>query len=278
MSGRSGLKVFMSVDMEGISGIVHGSQTSRDQHDYEKGRALMVGDVNAAIEGVLAFGDAEIVVADGHGGMMNMQPEDLHEAAVLVRGRPKPLSQVAGMDETYDAALFVGYHSKKGTKHGVMSHTYSGASVERLTVNGIELGETAMNAAIAGHYGVPLVFVAGDVATTLEAKELSEDIEVAAVKEAIGRTAAKCLHPDVAHELITEGVARALKKKVEPFTFEPPITVQIRFTGAKRADAAAFIPTAERLDGKTIRFKTDDYITAFHAFIASVLCAQAVSR
>jgi len=182
MSGKSELKVFISVDMEGISGIVHSIQTSRDQPDYEKGRALMVGDVNAAIMGVLALGKAEIVVSDGHGSMTNLQPEELHENSVLVRGSPKPLTQMAGIDRGFDAALFIGYHSKRGTKRGTLDHTISGRTVDSITINGLEVGETAINAAIAGYHEVPLVFISGDRAVTEEAEEIIPGIVTVAVK------------------------------------------------------------------------------------------------
>lgn len=280
MSGRAGLKVFISVDMEGISGIVHGSQTGRDQHDYEKGRALMVGDVNAAIEGVLAFGDAEIVVADGHGGMMNMQPEDLHEAAVLVRGRPKPLSQVEGVNRSFDAAIFIGYHSMKGTPHGILSHTFSSRAIDYLKVNGREIGETAMNAAIAGYHGVSLIFVSGDLAVTKEALALNPNIVTVAVKEAVSRTAAKCLHPTRARALIKSGVTEALRKResIEPFIFHPPIEMLVKFASSLMADGVEFMPSAERIDGRTVRFVLEDYLKAFGAFRASVEIADAVSK
>ena len=279
MSGKSKLKVFISVDMEGISGIVHSNQTSRDQHDYEKGRALMVGDVNAAIEGALAHGDAEIVVADGHGWMKNIQPEDINEAAVLVRGTPKPLSQLAGIDESFDAALFIGYHSMKGTLHGVLSHTFSGRAINSLKVNGREIGETAMNAAIAGHFGVPLVFVSGDLAVTKEAEALDPNITTVAVKEAVARTAARCIHPKRARELIKRGVKEALEKRdsIRPFTFQPPIEVLVEYSNALMADAVEFMPTAQRVDGRTIRFVLDDYLKAFGAFRASAYIANAVT-
>lgn len=274
------MKVFISVDMEGISGIVHGSQTGRDQPDYEKGRVLMVGDVNAAIEGVLALGEAEIVVSDGHGGMKNIQPEDLHEAAVLVRGRLKPLSQMAGIDSSFDAALFIGYHSMKGTLHGVLSHTFSGRTIDSLTVNGMEIGETAMNAAIAGYHGVPLVFVSGDLAVTKEAHVLNPNMVTVAVKEAVARTAAKCIHPKKARELVKKGVTEALKKRksIEPFTFKPPIEMLVKYANSLIADAVELMPSAERVDGRTIRFVLDDYLNTFGAFRASVEIASAVSR
>ena len=279
MSEKTSLKVFISVDMEGISGIVDGSMTGRDQPDYQKGRALMVGDVNAAIEGVLALGEAEIVVSDGHGSMTNIEPQELNRAAALVRGTPKPLSQMAGIDGSFDVAMFIGYHSMKGTLHGVLSHTFSGRAIESLRINGMEVGETAMNAAIAGYHGVPLVFVSGDLAVTREAKALNPEIEVVAVKEAVSRTAAKCLNPAKARELIKETVTKALKKRksIEPFTFEPPIEVLVRFTNAGMADAVGFMPSAERVDGKTIRFVQDNYLKAFGAFRASVYIAGAVS-
>jgi len=274
------LKVIISVDMEGISGIVDGSMTGRDKHDYGKGRALMVADVNAAIDGILEVDpEAEIVVSDAHGGMINIEPEELNEAAVLVRGTPKPLTQMAGVDDSFDAAMFVGYHSKKGTLHGILSHTISGRTIESITINGMEVGETAINAAIAGYHGVPLVFVAGDLAVAKEAKALNPEIEVATVKEAVGRTAAKCLHPAKARALIKENVARALKKhkSIKPFTFKPPIEAHVRYTYARMADAVVFMPSAERLDGKTIRFVQDDYLKAFGAIRASIFIAGAVS-
>jgi D-amino peptidase len=274
------MKVFISVDMEGISGITDGTMTSRDQPDYEKGRALMVKDVNACIEGVLVAGPAEITVCDGHGGMNNINPEDLNPAATLVRGSPKPQSQTAGLDSSYDACIFVGYHSRKGTLRGVLSHTYSGASIESLHINGVEAGETAMNAGIAGHHGVPLIMVTGDQAVAAEAKSLSPDIETAVVKTAIGRRAAECLHPEKARQLIRDTATKAVKKhrRVKPITYAAPVTYTIRFTDATRADAASFIPGARRLDGKTIELTALDYITAYHGFIAAVLCAQAASQ
>jgi len=273
------LKIFISVDMEGISGIVDGTMLSRTKGDYEKGRALMTKDVNAAIEGILSVGPAEITVCDAHGGMNNILPEAIHHEAVLVRGRPKPQSQMAGIDASYDGCVFIGYHAKKGTRDGLLSHTYSGSSIESLHINGVEVGETAMNAGIAGYYEVPLIFVAGDAAVTRETLELNGNIEVVAVKEAISRVAAKCIHPEIARKMIKKGVAKAIRKraKIDPHRVPPPVNFVIRFTDAKRADAASFIPSAERLNGKTIRIIHEDYIKVYHGFLAAVACATAFS-
>ena len=272
------MNVFISVDMEGISGIVDSNMTGRDKVEYEKGRSLMVADVNAAIDGVLSLGEAEIVVSDAHGGMKNINPEDLNNAAVLIRGSPKPLTQMAGINDSFDAVLFLGYHSKKGTLHGILSHTISGRTIESIKINGLEVGETAINAGIAGYYGVPVVFVAGDRAVTEEASNLITDIEVVSVKEAISRTAAKCLHPEKARALIREGVIRALRKMgaIKPFKFEAPIKILVRYTTATMADAVEFMPSAERIDGKTIRFVQGNYLKAFGALRASIYIAQAL--
>jgi D-amino peptidase len=275
------MKFFISVDMEGISGIVDGSMISSQQHNYENGRKLMASDVNAAIKGILETDpEAEITVCDAHASMNNINPKDLNKVAKLVRGTPKPQSQLATLDETYDACLFIGYHSKKGTMEGILSHTKSSLNIESLHVNDVEVGETQLNAGVAGHYGVPLIFVSGDQATCREAKQIHQGIITVAVKEAIGRTAAICLHPEKAGELITEGSKEAIKhlNEIPPHKVPVPVKLTIRFTDSKRADAAALIPTTERLDGKTIKLTAPDYITAYHGFIATVLCGTAVSN
>jgi D-amino peptidase len=276
--GGIGMKIFISVDMEGISGIVDSSQTDRDHKEFDKARALMAADVNAAIDGILELGQAEIIVSDGHGKMINIEPEALNENAVLVRGTPKPLSQMAGIDSSFDATIFIGYHSMKGTQNGILSHTFSSKTIESLKINGKEAGETMINAAITGYYGVPLVFVSGDLAVTREAKALIPEIEAVVVKEAISRKAAKCLHPQKARKLIKETVTRALerRKSIEPFLFKPPIEFDVRYTNAGMADAVEFMPSAKRIDGKTIRFILDDYLEAFGAFRASIYIAFAI--
>jgi D-amino peptidase len=278
LSGEVGLKIFISVDMEGISGIVDRDHTSGDGADYQKGRALMAGDVNASIEGILEVGEAEIVVSDGHGGMKNIEPEALKEPAVLVRGSPKPLTQMAGIGEGFDAAIFIGYHSKKGTQQGILSHTISGRTIDSVTINGMESGETAINAAIAGYHGVPLVFVSGDIAVTKEAKDLKPEIVTVAVKEGVARTAAKCINPKKAREMIREGVANAIRKRdsIKPFKFKSPIEIKVKYANASMADAVEFMPSAERINGRTIRFIQVDYLKAFGALRASISIAGTV--
>ena len=160
-----------------------------------------------------------------------------------------------------------------------MSHTYSGANIESLHVSDTEVGETQLNAGIAGHHGVPLIMLAGDQATCREAKQINPNITTAEVKRAIGRTAADCFHPEKAHDLIREAAKKAVQNTAEinPHVVTTPVTFTIRFTDARRADAAALIPTTKRIDGKTIQLTTPDYITAYHGFIAAVLCGTTAS-
>ncbi|MCX6649505.1 MAG: M55 family metallopeptidase [Candidatus Bathyarchaeota archaeon] len=161
-------RVFISIDMEGISSIVDWTHVDRDHAEYGYYRKMMAGDLNAAIEGALAAGAKEIVVSDAHGGMRNLQPEDVNEAAYLIRGSPKPDSMMEGIDDGhYDAVLFVGYHSMVGTENGILAHTIAGSTVDGVIINGRETGEFGMNAALAGWHGVPSVFLAGDAAACL---------------------------------------------------------------------------------------------------------------
>ena len=279
MSKKSDLKVFISVDMEGISGIVDWSMVGDDPVEYAIGRSLMVGDVNAAIEGILEVSEAKILVSDAHGAERCIHPEELHEAAIHVRGSPKPITQMTGISRDFDAALFLGYHAKKGTKHGTMDHTIYPNIIDSITINGLEVGETGINAAIAGYYGVPLIFLAGDLAVTKEAQGIIPNITTIAVKEAVGRYAAMCIHPKKSREMIREGVKEALKKRelVKPFTFKSPIEARVKYVSTEMADAVEFMRTVERIDGRTIKFVFDDYIKAFRAVRSSIWIASAVS-
>jgi len=280
MLKKDDLRVFMSVDMEGISGIVDWSQVGSDPVEYSKGRSLMAGDVNAAIEGILDVSDAQIMVSDAHGAERCIHPEDLHEKAIHVRGSPKPITQMTGISQDFDVAFFLGYHPKKGTKHGILDHTIYGSIIDNITINGLEVGETAINAAIAGYYNVPLIFISGDLAVTKEAKGIIPNIVTVSVKEAVGRNAAKCIHPKKARELIRKGVKEALKIRdsVKPFTFKSPIEALVKYVSTEMVDAVDFMPSAERIDGRTVKFVLSDYIKAFRAVRSSIWIASAVSR
>jgi len=263
---------FISIDMEGISGIVGGGMTGSDPKEYEVGRRLMAGDLNAAIEGALEAGAEEIVVSDAHGWMTNIQPEEVHEAAHLIRGSPKPDLMMSGISDGFDAALYVGYHAMKGTENGVLAHTISGGTVDGVFINGRETGEFGLNAALAGWHGVPSVFIAGDAAVAAEARSFVPNIRAAVVKWGVSRVAAKCLHPKRARALIKRTVTEALANtgSIEPFRVEEPVEVKLRFVNSTMADAAAVLPYVERVDGRTVKAVFSNYPESTRGLLAAI--------
>lgn len=268
------MKVLISVDMEGISGVVTGDHTSSSHKEYERFRKLMTAEANAAVEGALAGGATQIVVNDSHGGMTNILIEELNPAAELISGSPKPFGMMQGIGPDADAVFFVGYHGASGTGAAVLEHTWSGRVVEA-RLNGRTVGETGLNAALAGAYGAPVVLVTGDTAVTEEARALLGEIETVAVKDGVTRTAARCLHPEVACQRIREVAERALKLKGAPFVVPPPITVQVVFHRALHADMAELVPGSRRVDGRTVEWTGEDMPTVYKTFRAMVSLAFA---
>ncbi len=272
-------KVFISIDMEGISTIVSWPEVDRNNSEYAHTRKLMAGDLNAAIEGVLEAGAKEIVVSDAHGGMRNLRPEEVNEAAYLIRGSPKPNSMMEGIDESFDAALYVGYHSMKGTENGIRAHTISGRTVQNIWINGRETGEFGLNSALAGRYGVPSVFLAGDYAAAREADAFVPGITTATVKWGVGRYSAKCLHHKKAAKLIKKRVKQALSKNFPaPRVVDSPIEIKIRFTTSTQADVANLIPSLKRINGTTMKGVYSDYQIALNALRASITMAGSAER
>lgn len=266
------MKVLISADMEGITGVVSDDQVSRSGKDYDRARLLMTHEVNAAIRGAIAGGATEIIVNDSHSTMRNIILEELHPEAQLITGSPKPLSMMQGVDEDVDCAFFVGYHARKGTDCGILDHTYSGATVVRYLVNGVEYGETGQNALIASAYGVPVVLVAGDRAVTEEAKNLLGNIETVAVKEGYGRYAAKTLHPSKSHALIEAAAKRAVQRvgEIKPYTVPGPYTIDVELTDSGKVDMALLIPGVELVAPRVVRFTHPDYIVVYKCFRAIV--------
>lgn len=265
--------------MEGTTGVVDWSQVGGDGGEYEKYRKLMVGDLNAAIEGALAAGAEEITVSDSHGRMRNLHPWEVNEAATLIRGSPKPFGMMAGISDEFDAALFVGYHARRGTPNAILCHTYT-LGVMAAYVNGIEMGEFGLNATLAGHHGVPAVFIAGDAAVAAEARALVPGIKTAVVKEGMGRYAAECLHPEKTAPLIKKTVSEALASYdgIEPLRVETPVKLKVELVSATSADAASILPYVERLDGRTVAAVFDDYPAAYRGFVGIFSMASSGER
>jgi D-amino peptidase len=271
------VKVFISCDIEGVSGVVAGeSQTSPEGKDYGRARELMTGEANAAVAGALKAGAAEVVVNDSHGPMTNILIEKLNPGATLVTGAPKPLSMMQGIGPDFGAAVFVGYHSRMGTA-GVLSHTISGGSVADIWVNEVLVGETGLNAGLAGYYGVPVVLVCGDDEVGREAKGLLSHIHTATVKWAVSRQAARCLAPERARRLIEEETAKALEDLDAAKVWLPssPVTFKIEFKDSGLADNASRMPFIKVIDPRTLSFTADDYLTAFKGLRAMIALSRA---
>lgn len=276
MAQEDELRVYISVDMEGITGLVHGDHLGPGGSDYQMARRWTTQETNAAIEGALAAGATHILVNDAHGSMRNIILEDLHPEAHLITGRPKPYAMMEGIDETFDAILMIGYHARGGTIGGVRDHTYSSATVFSIKINGVDMPELGPNALLAGHYGVPIVLVTGDQATADQAEEiLGESVRTVAVKEGISWEAARSLPLEKAHDLIREAAQEAVENRdeIEPFPLEPPFEFEMTFLRSDMADNPSLIPGVERIDGRTVRFETDDPVDGFQLMRALIALA-----
>ncbi len=253
------MNVYMSVDIEGISGVVHADMMMPGEREYDRGRRLMTGDANAAVEGMVQAGAGYILVADGHGPMRNLLIEELHPAAHLVTGtaNARDHCQLEGADSRpFDAAVFIGYHAMAKTFRAIHPHTIAGGAVYELRINGRPHGETGLNAAILGALGIPVVLVTGDETTVAEARDfLGAGIETVAVKEACGRNAAICRPPSATRPEITAAAARALERRrdIQPYRPEQPLRLEVDFLTMPQCDRAARTAGVERVGPLTIR-------------------------
>lgn len=269
------MNVYVSVDIEGITGVVHADMMMPQEREYDRGRRLMTGDANAAIEGLVQAGADYILVADGHGPMRNLLFEEMHPAAYLVTGTgdARPACQLEAADSThFDAAVFVGYHAMAKTPRAVHPHTIAGGAVAELRINGRPHGETGLNAAVLGSLGIPVVMVTGDSTTVAEARSfLGDAIQTVAVKEARGRNAAICRPPAATRAEITAAAKRALENRaaVRPYTPDRPMRLEVDFLTMQQCDRASRTGGVERLGPVTILVPGDSpweqYITLWAA-------------
>ena len=274
------MKVYISVDMEGIGGVSHSDPTRRGDDGYPAAVALMVGETNAAIEGAFAGGATEVLVNDSHGGMFNLIPEDLDPRAVLLQGQ-KPWSMVegAGPNAGFEVALLVGYHARAGHPSGTIAHTYSYAPT-LTTLQGKPVGEAGINALALGAWGVPIGLVCGDDQVALETEMWFPWAERVIVKTAVSRKAAASLHPSVARSRVRAGaelaVRRAAAGELTIFDVGSPITLEAEYANPGQADYAAIVPGTERYGDRGVRVVTDDAITAYRTFLTGVRLASLV--
>jgi D-amino peptidase len=272
------MKVFMSVDMEGISGICHPDEVMPGRPGYEYGRKMMAADVNAAIDGALEAGATEIVVADSHDGMRNLP---LHELALdkpvrLISGVMRQNEMVEGLDSSFDAALFIGYHARAGDPIGILSHTYAPKQFHKVEVNGAEVGEAQINAGVAGCFGVPVAMLSGDQALKAEASRFLGDVPVAVVKRAIDRMSAEFLNQSESLRRIREAASEGLRNlgQRSPYRFETPATMRIAMVNATQANLVATIPGTKRGDGTDVFFEHADFREIYRFMVAAMLIAM----
>jgi D-amino peptidase len=263
------VKVYLSVDLEGISGIVGSHQCPHEGGPPEVKR-LVVGDINAAIAGARAGGATEFWVNENHSGRDLLLQEIDAEAEVLI-GKPKPLMTLEGIDESFDCVFMIGIHPMAGTTRGVLDHTWTTKCVTALRVNGIAMGELGLNALLAAHFQVPIALVTGDDTVAEEARELLGEVECAVVKIGLDRYAARCPHPSVSRRRIRDAATRAVKDlaRFEPLKLDHPLRMEIDYENSAYASRAAWIPTAERIAARTIAFTVPDSLVGYKAFTAA---------
>ena len=271
------MKILIATDMEGITGVTTWDQVTPGHAEYPRFRKQMTEDVNAAIRGACKAGADEVIVADGHWNGSNILIEEIDSRARLNTGSPSPFSMMQGIDETVDGVFFIGYHARNGSPNAILDHTWSSKTVANVWLNDMLTGEYGLNAAVAGHFGVPVIMVSGDQTACAQVTELLGNLEIAVVKQASGRFAADCLSPQVTHEMICLSAERAVKRLAagdipDPFVLDMPITVTIEFFSSDLADRATCIPFTKREETR-VSFTAQEMASAYIGFRAMVMLA-----
>jgi D-amino peptidase len=263
-SAAAPVRIYISADLEGVAGVVTGDQLGPPGFEYERFRGFMTDEVRAAIDGARAAGATEFVVSDSHGNGESLLLEKLPKDVTVVRAWPRPLAMMQGVDETFAAAFFIGYHASTTNPQGVRAHTMSSATLADVRLNGISVPEAGLNAAIAGKFGVPVALITGDDAIAKEAKTLLPDAEAVVVKWAYGFHSARTLTPEAACERIREAARRAVGRagQLKPYRVTEPVDLDLRFKNYRPAELLAYLPGIERTDAHAIRFRARDVLEA----------------
>jgi D-amino peptidase len=250
-------KIFISVDMEGITGVVQPAQLGPEGFEYQRAREWMTGEVNAAIAGIRAAGPAEVVVCDSHGNGQSVLIDQLPEDVRIVRGFPRPMEMMQGIDESFAAAVFIGYHASEWTANAVRGHTISSARLLGVKLNGAEVSEGIYNAALAGQFGVPVAFVSGDRLAVTQLQQVAPAAEGAIVKEPYGYHSALTVTPARGRAMIRDGLTRAMAKlgasSLQPYRLTAPIALEVGFKLTIDAERAAFVPGLTRADAHNVK-------------------------
>jgi D-amino peptidase len=261
------MKIHMTVDMEGIAGLSHEDQADMKGLDFQRMRELLTGEVQAAIEGAKEGGADEIVICDAHDTGRNLIVEKLDEDVVVIQGGAHELAMMAGISKGFDAAFQIGYHSMRDTHAGTIGHTYS-YSCSELRLNGTKVGESGLSAAIAGHFGVPVALVSGDVHAVREAKALLENVVGVPTKEGVGVYACRTLTPEKARKEIRRGAKKALAQldRLRPYIVKRPVAMEVCFTRVIMAQYCSNIPQVKRTDDRTVAYRAKDMVEAQRVF------------
>ena len=267
------MNIYISCDMEGTAGVCSWDQVDARKYtpDYFIYRKYMTAEVCAAIDGAREAGAQGICVNDSHGPMRNLILDGLPDDVRVVFGNRKPFSMVQNLDGGFGGVFFTGYHGAIGDADATLCHTYTPSVIYDVRINGVRCSEATLNAALAGHFGVPVLLITGDRVTVEGAKAQMPWITGVVVKESIGNYAVDSMSPQAAQDAIKAGAMQALKNaaNAKPFAFEPPITMEIDVTRIEQADYVSIIPGFERSAPRQVRFTNNDYPTVFRAFVAA---------
>lgn len=271
------MKILIATDMEGITGVTTWDQVTPGHAEYARFRKQMTQDVNAAIRGAFDGGADEVIVADGHWNGSNILIEELDPRARLNTGSPSPFSMMQGIDESTDGVMFVGYHARNGSADAILDHTWSSRTVANVWLNELLTGEYGLNAAVAGHFGAPVIMVSGDQTACAQVTEQLGRVETAVMKQATSRFAAECLSAQVTGEMICLSAQRAVERLAQgevakPFVLDTPITVTVEFFTSDMADRATRIPFTKRA-GTRVSMTVEDMAAAYNGFRAMVMLA-----
>jgi D-amino peptidase len=248
--------------MEGIVGVVTGDQLGPQGFEYNRFREFMTEEVKAATEAAFEAGATEVVISDSHGNGENLLIEKLPTNVTIVRSWPRPLMMMQGIDETFDGAIFIGYHSSTTNMSGVRAHTISSARLADVRLNGVSMPEAGINAAIAGRFNVPVIMISGDDAIVKEATDLLGNIEGAVVKWTVSFHAAKTLTPENAYNLIRNKTRAAIAriKEFKPYRIKEPVQLDVRFKAYRPSELLSYLSIVQRTDSHSIRFVGKDII------------------
>ncbi len=257
-----GLKIYISADMEGVVGTVTGDQLGPGGFEYGRFREFMTREVLAAIDAAREAGATEIMVSDSHGNGENLLIEMLPDDVTVVRSWPRHLGMMQGIDESFDAVIFIGYHAGTTNPEGVRAHTMSSGRLADIRLNGQSQLEASINAAIAGHFGVPVIMISGDDAAVAQARDLIGNLEGAVVKWNYGFHSARTMTPNAAYQLISEKVKAAIARidSFEPLVLPTPVTLEVQFKNYRPSEVLAYLSIVDRPDAHSIRFVGQDMV------------------